>query len=283
METVTINGKDVRAVSPEGIEARMPLANVLSRIRPRQVDTMGLVLPDGVKALVPGSNGVVAVHQSPPGVRAFKWISGDSPARYGPGTTYREIRLALPYVVVFASFNRSPTGGLVLSNQNECFFANRPVRSLDDELMHAALLNVSLFPSPGNHPLAWLCSQHLNRRPLAREQDENARFTKSLQALLAHLFETGFNFSSDDHEGDSGFSATSRAKLDPRVESVETWQAATEEDPLFVLDVPWLPTGKTVGQIAESIGRRQKGPSASFSSAQDIARILFNRKAKEKS
>ena len=43
---------------------------------------------------------------------------------------------------------------------------------------------------------------------------------------------------------------------------------------LFVLQVPWLPTGKTLGQVIERI-RGQRG-SRRIRTAQDVARVVLN-------
>jgi hypothetical protein len=280
METVTIQGGKVEAVSPEGVRASMCLPKLIERISPRRLDTLECVLPDGVKAIRPCPNGAIVVHQTSPRICDFRWIEGDSPAPFGPEATYRSVRIALPYLVVMAAFVYAPEGGLRLTNGNECFFANRPLRSLTDELLFPALLNCSRFVPQEGRPLSWICTQHLDRRRINRGRDDDRRLERSLGALLAHLLETGFNLSSEMHEGDSWFSATAAAKVDERVESVEAWVAATEEDPLFALEVPWIPTGLSVAEIADRMGELQKGPRRSFSTAGDLARILFQGQAR---
>ena len=84
----------------------------------------------------------------------------------------------------------------------------------------------------------------------------------------------GFNRSSEHHELSSWFTETVSAGVDPRLASVETWEAASAEEPLFVLQVPWLPTGKTLGQVIERI-RDQRG-SRRIETAQDVARVVLN-------
>ena len=97
-----------------------------------------------------------------------------------------------------------------------------------------------------------------------------------MRTLLSHLLETGFNYSSEHHEGASWYTATVEAGVDPRIATVEEWEAATREDSLFVLDVPWLPTGKSLGEIARRVGSRQNGRRATYASAGDLARVLFH-------
>ena len=85
---------------------------------------------------------------------------------------------------------------------------------------------------------------------------------------------TGFNDSSDRHEGASWFSES--ARVDPRVASVESWEAATAKGPLFVLDVPWLRTGLSLRQVVERVFKNQRAPRAAATSAGDLARLVFN-------
>jgi hypothetical protein len=99
---------------------------------------------------------------------------------------------------------------------------------------------------------------------------------KGLQALCRCLLETGFNLSSDFHEASSWFS-TSR-KVDPRVSSIEAWQEASREDPLFVLNVPWLETGKTVQQVVDRTFKNCRARRRRVETCSDLARcILHNR------
>ena len=278
METVTIKGKKVKAVSPEGVVATLKLADVLDAVAPRGIDTFDVVLPDGVKAVLPGKNGVIVVHQTPPRVCGLRWIAKDSGELFGPGTDYMEVRVALPYLVVLAYFERSAAGRLCLSNTNECFFRNHPLKSLSDELLYPGLLNCSRFDSHAGRPLSWICTAKLDRRPLAREPDPSRRIERSLKALLGHLRETGFNLSSEHHEGGSWWGATVEAEVDPRVASIEAWQEATRADPLFALEVPWLRTGMSVGEIVTRMTTLQKGGRAPIATSGDLARIVFNRR-----
>ncbi|MBW2274719.1 MAG: hypothetical protein JRG96_15740 [Deltaproteobacteria bacterium] len=259
---------------PEGTQHKMKLADLVDHMLPSVPDTCGAILPDGVKCALPYAGGVVLVHQTPPRVHAFRWIADDSQAEFGPGTRYRDVRLALPYVIVLAVFSSARRGLPVLSQRNECFFTNAPleVEGLDTPLAYPALLNCSKLADDGSQALSWICTQYLAKDQYCGRRNLNASLRDGLVALLRHLLESGFNRSSEHHEGASGFGATVAAGIDPRIASVEDWEKATREDPLFVLDVPWLPTDKTLGEVAERVGRR----SRNLSTAADIARIVVN-------
>ena len=65
---------------------------------------------------------------------------------------------------------------------------------------------------------------------------------------------------------------------DQRIRTVETWEAASAERPLFALEVPWLPTQHTVRQLAERICKVQQARAKSLRTAGALARLVFNQK-----
>jgi hypothetical protein len=257
----------------------MPLGELVAALVPRLPDSAGAVLPDGVKAAFPLANGVVLVHQTPPRVYSFRWIAADSEQEYGPGTRYRRVRLALPYLVVVAVFEQSARRALPsLGSRNECFFLNQPldVQGVETELCYPALLNCSRFAEDPRHPLSWICTQHL--RPPAADAGADTperSLHAGLRALLHHLLESGFNRSSEHHELSSWFAESVKARIDPRIASVEDWEQATAADPLFVLDVPWLRTGHTLAKVVERIPGARPSDPRSRPSARDLTRIIL--------
>jgi hypothetical protein len=164
---------------------------------------------------------------------------------------------------------------LQLSGLNECFFRNDPLQSLDDELFYPALLNCSKFHRPEGNPLSWICTQYLDRNSFINEPDTNKRLRIAFRELLRCLLDTGFNYSSEHHEQSSWF--TESRRVDPRLASVEAWQQASEKDPLFVLELPWLKTGLSVAQVADRIFKNLKVPVAPVATSADMARVVFNK------
>jgi hypothetical protein len=280
--TVTIEGDEVRAVLPEGSAATMKLEDLLERIQPGVPDSRGAVLPDGVKCMLPMANGCILVHQTTPRVYNFRWIAADSKAEYGPRTSYQQVRLALPYLIVLAVFERARGDLPRLGQRNECFFLNEPLdlKGLDTELCYPALLNCSRFPDQPDLPLSWICTQHLSPREFARGQTLEQSLRAGLEALLHHLLESGFNRSSEHHELNSWFSETVAAGVDPRIASVRDWERATAEDPLFVLEVPWLRTGLSLGKVADRIARVRGRAGPLVTCADDVARLVMNAEAR---
>ncbi len=274
---VTLEGPEARVHLREGASASMTVTDLVARMQPSVPDTCGIVLPDGTKALLPTPTGLILVHQTPPTVFSFRWIADDSDAAYGPEAVYRPVEIGLPYVISFAVYEGLRGGIPQLTSRNECFFSNEPLdkSGLDSNLCFPALLNCSKFPDDPAHPLSWICTQNLPEQEIAGRPTLESSIRDGLRALLRHLFESGFNLSSEHHELNSWYSESVQAGIDPRIATVEKWAKATRDAPLFVLDVPWLPTGRTVRQIAERIQTRGRG-RARFSSSEDFARVILN-------
>lgn len=273
-DKVHFEGQEAIATSPEGREAKMPLGEFLQRISPSQLHQANLIFPFGIKAVIPRGAMTILVYEHGPGVFNFKWIAPDSPRPYGPGTQYRRVRIALPYLIVLAVFVPGPGGLPQLSSKNECFFRVSPLTSMQDALLYPALLNCSKFRTQQGQPLSWICTQHLSANGKMKSQDANQRFWGGFEALRHCLLETAFNLSSEHHEGSSWFSES--RQVDPRVASVEAWQEATTADPHFVLDVPWLKTGHTLGQVVDRIFNNLRNPAHDVATVAALARIIFN-------
>ena len=271
---VEVVGQGVVATSPEGEQRVLPVDDVLARLSPPRMSTEGVVLPDGVKAVLSTGRVTIWVHQTPPGVHNLRWIADDSSEPFGPEATYREVRIALPYVVVLAVFVRDPRGRLQLFHANECFFRNDPLTSLDDELLYPALLNCSRHENGNGRPLSWICTQHVDAAALFKEEDVNRRLRSGLNLLLHCLFDTAFNYSSEHHEGDSWYGASK--DLDPRIAKIDDWEKATRDDPFFVTQIPWHPTEHTVRGVAERIMGLVGSGAGRPRTANDVARVVLH-------
>ena len=103
----------------------------------------------------------------------------------------------------------------------------------------------------------------------------------SLSALVEHLLYSGFNESSDSGawpgEEASWFTISARNKIDPRVASPEAWEQATLRDPTFILDVPFLRSGYTAGEVTQRIFREFNIRRPPPCTSRDLARLVFSR------
>ncbi|NNM29833.1 MAG: hypothetical protein HKO57_09935, partial [Akkermansiaceae bacterium] len=240
---ISVEGSHIRLITPEGTEAAMPIRTLFEEALAPTAPAGGAALPKELVMILTKGPGVIWVLEFPPALHYLRWIAADSPAPYGPEATYRQVTLALPYVLVFGIFVPRRGGLISLADDNEAFFRNAPLRSGRDELLFPALLNCSKFASRDGTPLSWICTQHLERSFDATE-DPGERMRLAMDALVRCFFHTGFNYSSEQHEGSSWF--TESRGVDPRIATVEAWEDASKTDPLFALDVPWIPTGHTV-------------------------------------
>jgi hypothetical protein len=111
-------------------------------------------------------------------------------------------------------------------------------------------------------------------RGFEKEEDLNLRQQLAFRALLACLYDAGFNYSSEHHEASSWW--TESRGVDPRIADVEAWQAASTANPLFVLDLPWLPVGMSVAQVAARIFSIHRGELPDLRTAKALSRYLLN-------
>jgi hypothetical protein len=196
-------------------------------------------LPDNIKWIVRSHKLTLCILQLTPEVRWMKWVAPNSPVPFGPGATYVEHRLATPYVVL-----KVPFLGQRIVPRIEVFYRNH---SLDQDGIDGALFWPNLYNVSAHayECTAWYCSQHL---PEARAK---TTLRDGLNAVVHHLFGGGFNASSEFNEGLSTFGLCAKENVDRRVTDVNRWAEATLQDPRFVLEVDWKPTGLTVKDLIE--------------------------------
>ena len=286
-DKLTIQGKTVEAESPEGVTAKMPVAEFISKLAPERPSSGGIVLPDGIRMLSSSRSATVLVWELEPMVHRVQWISAKSPAPYGgrgQRVLYEFRELALPYLIMFVVFVRNRSGRLVLSGRNEAYFRNEPLKRDDDELRFPALLNISKFRKEltDRSPLAWICTQNTNLARLAAIPDDNERFRASLCDLRKTMIEDSFNYSSEHHEFSSYW--TLSAKKIPDIADLDRWERRSREDPLFVLELPWLAAmaGRkkmTVKKLIERIFAQNGSADPVLDASGSLAGIVYNNSA----
>jgi len=282
-DTLTITGKKVHARSPEGVTATLGVDEFVKKLNAPTMNCCGLILPHGVSTFFSTRSTTIFFWEIPPAVHHVRWISAESEVPHrmpGGSVLYEDRRIALPFVVIVAVFARDPAGRLVLSGRNEAYFRTAPLESLDDELLFPSLLNISKFPRQvaASMPLSWICTQYMNMRKLAAMPDLNTRIRQSLKALRSTMLEAGFNYSSEHHELTSYWTVS--AKKIPQVADLDRWEQLSREDPLFTLEVPWLPAkwrGRTmtVSSLVERIQTLFSAHRSSPDSSDALARIVF--------
>jgi hypothetical protein len=271
--TITIEGDRVRVAAPEGASATYSVEELARALAPPHLLDLEQPWPPGVRVVRRLDKFVIAVHETPPGLQTLRWIAADSPAPFGPAALYRDVRIALPYVVLVAVMGIDRKGRLAPTPFNETFFATQAVKDLSEPMYYPALLNCSRMRDSTGKCLSWLCVQHLRTSELTRGSSAN-RGASIVRLLLEHLFHDAFNYSSEHHEGTSWFSETVRARVDPRVATIEAWQEASREDPWFALRVPWLPTQLMLAEVLERTAEIHAGGARAIRTADDVAARL---------
>lgn len=241
-QLVINNGKMV-ITTAEGETLKAPVTRLETMIREESVPPLdNVLLPDGFKlhSWQPPYLGIV--HQLPPHVRSLRWIDNDSPEPLGPGATYTQRRISLPYTITIAVFCLNGDH-LALTQYNEMYFRNEPLRRRDDRVCFPCLLNVSYIETQ-DRIRAWICTQHLRC-------DHSLPWDEQLAALLEHSWNGAFSLSSEVHEGRSWYGASKG--IHPDLHPIERWEQATEADKAFALTVPWVPVPMTIEELLDRI------------------------------
>lgn len=234
-ETITIEGRYVKLDSKKcdidqfcGVVAK----NTVSGLDKDPI-------PDNVKWIVRSGPLEVYILELKPELRRVKWVNetaGPKQSAKQDECGYSHRKLATPYVVMSVPFY----GGQLHPNL-ELYYRNLPLTSLDDQLYHCNLLNVSMGKRVAGQSgfKTWVCTQYLNTGACKSTAD-------ILSEIISHVFGGGFNRSSDNCEGGSGFSTYEANRgVDLRVKDVNKWEQASEKDPRFVLDVDWIKADAT--------------------------------------
>lgn len=277
---ITIAANKVEAISEEGSKASMPVQKFLDALSPPAHD---FVLPDKVKFIKTSPDGKfhIAVWEIDPGVHSIRWIAKESPAPYGPGTLYTKRELALPYIILTMPFIIEKNRILPQTGKFECFYRNLPLIAMDQELSYPALLNCSKF-GDGNHgaPLSWLCTQYLNPSVIHKQKGISRQLWAMTKLTRWCLLESGFNYSSEHHEGNSHYSDYIRwSNADARITDVSAWEKESQKNPLFVLDLEWKPTGLTMDGLLERTFKLLGATNGHVLNQAYLERLVFNQKA----
>ncbi len=208
------------------------------------------ILPPGARWLAARKDLLFLVVEHLPQCRSLKGSWGKKGA-----DDYRTYRLAFPYILYLLSFYR---GDL---EEMKMFYRVGPLASLEDPLFHTNLPNVR--GEPGHYGSQRVC---LRYRP---EMLEGVPLVKAVPTLIDFFWSTGFN-------QDIAGSAFERAQgRDSRIVSFEAWEAATQADPLFPLQIEWERAEQSIpGLWLECLALHGETPQP-VSSAGELADIFY--------
>lgn len=276
---ITITQDKVEATSAEGSRASMPVKKFVEALSP---EPPAFVFPDKVKLIKtsPDRKFHIAVWEVDPGVHSIRWIAKDSPVPFGHGTKYTKRELALPYIILTMPFVIQAGRIMPQTSNFECFYRNEPLTAMNDKLFYPALLDCSKFGDDDTqHALSWLCTQYLNPERIHKEKGISRQLWAMTKLTRWCLLESGFNYSSEHHEGNSHYSDYIRwSKADARIVDVSAWEKESQKNPLFVLDLDWKPTGLTMEELLERTFKLLGAANGHTLDQAYLERMVFNSK-----
>jgi hypothetical protein len=212
------------------------------------------VQPRGARIVQRRRNAVAMALEIAPHTRRVRWLADDSKVPFGPGASYSEYFVSFPFILLLLVFR-----GGSLTGQQQLYYRTE---SLDrgDDLRLPNLYNVA----EGYGQRCWVCLQHV---PDVGEMEWSVK----IATIVDHIFGAAFNRSSEEHEGNSYWSA--HTAVDPRVASMKAWQEATRADRRVALSLPWKPAGTTATQELRSMLDEVERPRR-IATATDLAGIV---------
>ncbi len=175
------------------------------------------VMPDGTKLFHRNADSAILVIEQKPQVRTISFTqaivdSNDGGPSFGGRDSFR---LAFPYIVFLMSFKADEDDRLYLNNVMVAY-ATKPLQSLESKLFHPNLPNVADFQ------LCW-----------GSDTGEALEGSIASQAeiMMGGFWQTAFSTDWTDKFDDSAKYA--------QFSSMETWERASAEDPLFMLSMQW--------------------------------------------
>lgn len=236
------------------LDRRAALADFLRELAaalPGRLRDQTLLLPPGTRVVRTAGPNTAFVVELAPQVRRLRWGTG----RMGDGGSYREVRLAFPYVICLLLFFREEF------EEFRLYYRTGPLEALTDPLLCPNLLNVQ-----GGTDLMASCRACLRGRPTGLSYHPIA---EQVPRLLEYFWETGFNADVEDD------AFTRSQSLDPRIASVEAWGAATAADPLFVLKLSWTPAGCALGEAIDRLIALRPHQAVRLGDAAALGDVLY--------
>jgi len=186
--------------------------------------------------------------ERPPVKRTVKWLHEDSPKSFGPESTYREVTIALPWQYFFVTVSRK--GHL---RSSSVYFMNEQLQSYAEPLSEPHFYNCSVN-SYGVH--CWICTQYMQNTT----KNPNQSFFGFVHAFISWFWASGFNTSSEAHEGNSFFGKNKDRISDQRVKSIKNWENASQDTDNFACTVPWVKSQLNTWDVFNQLTSKQLCP-----------------------
>jgi len=190
--------------------------------------------PNGHRWTMRQSNYTLVVVEQDPTWRHVKWIADESKDPFGPGASYKTVRLAFPFIVLFVLFDHHGD----LAGYHQAYYRTEKIRSIHDSLFYTNLRNCTAWHGMKSA----LCITHdrcdYNLRRLS--------WSEKINRFVEIFWTTWFNKSSEAH-GEIPY-YTLMKDVDPRISTLSRWEEESAKDPLFPLNVRWKPAKTTIYQ-----------------------------------
>jgi len=253
-ECIQIEGEVARLLRPAGdgrmaVEREVSLADLVGAMAGGQPGDRTPILPEGTRLFARWRHTAALVIQEPPRVRRVRW----SAKTLKSDGDYTEHSLAFPFIVYLVGFHQSDF------EEMRIYFRAAPLTGEPDALYFPNLWNVQAAESP----LA-RCRACLRGRPEGRERSMG----EQAATLIEYFWATGFNRDIEENCFDR---ASGR---DPRIATLEAWEAATRTDPLFPLTVEWEPVGLSLGTALDH-WRRHGDQALKIETAGELADVMY--------
>jgi hypothetical protein len=246
------------------IERQVKVADLIERLT-QEKDTERIVetpiLPSGTKFYQKIGETEVVIVEQPPQVRTIL-VSED-----------RKFALAFPYIIYLIYLAE----GGIPDYKSRMFYRNSPLETFNDKLFLSNLTHVNMNKRH-EEGIGSIC---LYANFVNSSEDLTTKVNRKLQGY----WETKFDYMNDG--GGSYFDGFMKAKeVDPRIANLDAWQTASRLDPLFVLEIPWIDSEKTAGEILKDMtqeARKYQGKSEAktIKNADQLAGIMYRIKEEE--
>lgn len=186
-----------------------------------------VLMPDYTRIYYRKGNTEVLVLEYPPQVRIMKF-KGSLAKRDSTGDSIEQTEhnkifqysLALPYVVFIFKY----TNGIFTDVR--CALSDRPLRRLEERPLRPYMSNI-------DNTLSVCLGQSFDRNQLIKDN-----IVQQSAFVLSHFWQTVYSDERSQHYWNC---KSHFQQVDPRMATLEAWQEASIENPLFVIeDVQWL-------------------------------------------
>lgn len=185
-----------------------------------------VLMPDNTRMYYRKGATEVIVQEFPPQMRMMKFVGSLRRSNTSEEITADEEKkvytysLALPFIIFIYKFVNGMLSEVYVS------FCDRPLKRLTERPMKPYLCNIDSTMK--------LCLQKLESQLLEKDN-----LVQQVALVLNHFWSSVYN---EDWSGNYWEYRSSFAKTDPRIKDLDSWQEASLDNPLFVIDdVKWLP------------------------------------------